>query len=618
MCGINGIFAYRESAPLPKETECLAVRDAMRQRGPDGEGLYRDRSGRCLLGHRRLAIIDLSETGAQPMTVAGLSVTFNGEIYNYRTLRKELEETGARFTTASDTEVLVHLFLREGPAMVQRLRGMFAFALWNSRSKALFLARDPHGIKPLYYADDGECFRFASSVRALCAGGGISLDLDPTATLGFLGWGSIPEPLTMYRAVRALPAGSTIEVSAAGLHGPETFWSVPDLYSKELASPDQVSGEFVRERLLDSVRAHLVADVPVGVFLSSGIDSSVLVGLAAEIHPEPVQAVTLAFPEFRGMPEDESPLARKVALHYGARHTVVELSAEEVRHSMRDFLSAMDQPTVDGLNVYWVSKAVRESGLKAAICGVGGDELFGGYSSFRTYPRLRRLAMARGIPGFTRGTQLLSRFGSSRRQAKLHSLRGALASRAGTFQLVRGLFTPDEIQALVHPDIWENGHGIRAIMWPAENVLGQDHLDPWGEVAVAEQCLYMRNQLLRDADWASMRHGLEVRVPLVDRPLSESLAVALAASNSKGKAFLARSVRSPLPEAILRRKKTGFTLPMRQWVSEDIRAGRMTAPLDLLQPQASQAIAKLYAGISEGTVHWSRAWALHCLAQWLQ
>ncbi len=618
MCGINGIFAYRESAPLPKETECLAVRDAMRQRGPDGEGFYRDPSGRCLLGHRRLAIIDLSEAGVQPMTVNGLTVTFNGEIYNYRALRKELGASGARFRTASDTEVLVQLFLREGPAMVRRLRGMFAFALWDSRSKALFLARDPHGIKPLYYADDGECFRFASSVRALCQGGGVSRDLDPAATLGFLGWGSIPEPLTMYRAVRALPAGSTVEVSAAGLRGPQTYWSVPDLYSKEPDNPAQMGDDFVRERLLDSVRAHLVADVPVGVFLSAGIDSSVLVGLAAEIHPEPVRAVTLAFAEFKGMPQDESPLAREVALHYGASHSVVELSAEEVRHSMRDFLSAMDQPTVDGLNVYWISRAVRESGLKAAISGLGGDELFGGYSSFRTYPRLRRLAMARGIPGFNRGSHLISRFGPARRQAKLHALGSALASSASTFQLVRGLFTPEEIQALVHPDIWENGHGTRAIMWPAENVLNKGYLEPWREVAVAEQCLYMRNQLLRDADWASMRHGLEVRVPLVDRVLSESLAVPLAASGSKGKSLLARSVRNPLPEAVLRRKKTGFTLPMQQWVSEDIRAGRMTAPLALLHPNSGQAIAKLYAGICQGTVHWSRAWALHCLGSWLE
>src|SRR5215472_11988222 len=199
MCAINGIFVYRDSAPPPSEADCLAVRDAMRERGPDGEGLLRDTSGRCVLGHRRLAIIDLSEAGIQPMSAAGLTITFNGEIYNYRVLRAELEACGARFKTATDTEVLLQLYLRDGPQMVHRLRGMFAFALWDSRSETLFVARDPHGIKPLYYSTDGSSFRFASSVRALCRDPAISRELDPTALLGFLGWGSVPEPLTMVR-----------------------------------------------------------------------------------------------------------------------------------------------------------------------------------------------------------------------------------------------------------------------------------------------------------------------------------------------------------------------------------------------------------------------------------
>ncbi len=637
MCGINGIFAYRAGAPLPGEADCLAVRDAMRTRGPDGKGFYRDASGRCLLGHRRLAIIDLSEAGIQPMSAGGLTITFNGEIYNYRALREELELGGARFKTATDTEVLLQLFLRDGPEMVHRLRGMFAFAIWDSRVETLFLARDPHGIKPLYYSDDGKRFRFASSVRALCRDGGISRDVEPAALLGFLAWGSVPEPLTMYRAVRALPAGSTLTVTPAGVRGPQCYWAVPEVYSKAspfespsgLRATNHLPGAFlhaecrpqpaaIRDALLDSVRAHLVADVPVGVFLSSGIDSAVLLALAAEVHSAPLRAVTLAFAEFKGTPQDEAPLAREVASRYGAEHSVVELSAEVVRASMQDFLSAMDQPSVDGLNTYWVSKAAHESGLKAVLSGLGGDELVGGYASFRLYPRLRRLALARRIPGFAEGTNLLGRFVPGRRESKLRRLGSALASRASTFQLIRGLFTPEEIRELVHPDIWEAGHGVTGIMSTVERALKNVQLDAVQEVAIAEQCTYMRNQLLRDADWASMKHSLEVRLPLVDRPLTESLGPALVRARSGGKRMLAQALRKPLPDSVLRRRKTGFALPMQQWIAEDIGTGsQLSPPRELLHPDGREVVDRIYAGVPTARTHWSRPWALHCLASWL-
>jgi asparagine synthase (glutamine-hydrolysing) len=234
------------------------------------------------------------------------------------------------------------------------------------------------------------------------------------------------------------------------------------------------------------------------------------------------------------------------------------------------------------------------------------------------YPRLRRLAMASSIPGFTQGAKLISQLGSTRRGAKIRSLGSALTSRASTFQLIRGLFTPHEIQQLVHPDVWENGRGASAIMWPVENLLKNGELDPWREVAVAEQCIYMRNQLLRDADWASMKHGLEVRVPLVDRQLSEALAVRLARTRSEGKALLAQSLRKALPDSVLHRRKTGFALPMQQWVSEEIEAGRIRSPSQrFLHPAAAAFIEQLHNEVTTGTIHWSRAWALHCLARWI-
>jgi len=281
-------------------------------------------------------------------------------------------------------------------------------------------------------------------------------------------------------------------------------------------------------------------------------------------------------------------------------------------------MTAMDQPTVDGLNTYWVSKAAHDAGLKAVLSGLGGDELFGGYTSFRSYPRLRRLAFVSRIPGFAQSARFLSLLAPGRQRAKIRSLGDALSSPGSTFQLVRGLFTPQQVRELIHPDVWEAAQGRNAIICPAEKVMRNHHIEPWCEVAVAEQSLYMRNQLLRDADWTSMKHSLEVRVPLVDRKLGESLAARLA-SQSRGKVLLARSLRTPLPEAILRRRKTGFALPMQEWIARDIRAGTtILPPAKLLHPRASVVIDRLHAGILRGEIHWSRGWALHCLGSWLQ
>jgi len=594
----------------------------MRHRGPDGAGLFRDRSGRCLLGHRRLAIIDLTNAAAQPMTSddGHFTIVFNGEIYNYLVLREELEAKGVQLRTHSDTEVVLQLFRRDGPGMISRLRGMFAFAVWNSLTRSLFLARDPHGIKPLYYSDDGTCLRFASSLRALSRRA-ISRELNPAAIIGFLAWGSVPEPLTIYRSIQMVPAGYTMYIDDHGRTQFNRYWSLPDVYAghAQRQQYQDTLNEDARHELLDSVKAHLVADVPVGVFLSSGIDSSVLVGLASEAREQPIHAVTLAFEEFRGTDYDEAPLAQDVARHYKAQHSIVTLSAETVRRSMSEFFAAMDQPTIDGLNVYWISKAVHETGLKAVLSGIGGDELFGGYQTFRTYPRLRSLAPATRVPGLHRATAFLAHLGPSRRANKVRALASALASPVSTFQLIRGLFTPDEVRGLLHPDLWQEAGGTDGIFTPAREAFHMKHLDSWRQVAVAEQCVYMRNQLLRDADWASMSHSLEVRVPFVDSRLTQSLGPRLSGLPKEGKSLLARSVLRPLPRAVVRRKKTGFSLPMQKWVSADIQAGKMlTLPNWLLSPAGTREVERLQSGVIAGKVHWSRVWALHCLGNWIQ
>src|SRR6266478_3038901 len=410
MCGINGTFAYHPASSAPGEAELLATRDAMRLRGPDGSGAWWTSDRHCGLGHRRLSIIDLSDRASQPMTSEDgrFVLVFNGEIYNYPQLRVELEVDGVRFRTTSDTEALLHLYARYGAEMVHRLRGMFAFAIWDEVRRGIFLARDPYGIKPLYTANDGWTFRFASQVKALLAGGRVSRDPEPAGIVGFHLFGSVPEPFTLYRDIRTLPAGHTQRIDMAGPREPVPFANLAAILAAGAADPAPAAelGERLRAAVLDSVRAHLLADVEVGIFLSAGVDSGALLGLMRDAGQKEIRAITLAFEEFSGTLEDEAPLAARVCEHYGARHIVRHLREHEFVEDLPAILEAMDQPSIDGVNTWFVSKAAKEAGLKVVISGLGGDELLGGYPSFQDLPRWRRqFGLLGALPGlglFTR------------------------------------------------------------------------------------------------------------------------------------------------------------------------------------------------------------------------
>src|SRR5882724_9647795 len=310
MCGIAGILAYRNVAPAVDRAELARMNKRMAARGPDGSGIWIAADRRIGFAHRRLAIIDLSERGAQPMASAdgALTITFNGEIYNYRALRAELEGKGYTFRTESDTEVLLQLYADRGTAMVEQLRGMFAFALWDAPRRRLLLARDPLGIKPLYYADDGWTLRFASTAKALLAGGAVSRDPDPAGIVGFHLFGCVPEPFTVWQDIRAVPAGCVLTVDASGPRAPQPYYDVASALARRMAEASRDTAD-AREQLSaavhDSVRHHLVADVPVAVFLSAGLDSGALLGTMAELGARDTLAVTLAFEEFHGRPLDE-------------------------------------------------------------------------------------------------------------------------------------------------------------------------------------------------------------------------------------------------------------------------------------------------------------------------
>jgi len=607
MCGISGIFAYHYAANAIDRAELVRTRDHMTARGPDGKGEWIADDGRIGFGHRRLAIIDLSDAGAQPMISADgkLIVTFNGEIYNYRQLRGGLETSGHVFRSRSDTEVLLHLYAQKGEAMVHDLRGMFALAVWDVERRKLFLARDPYGIKPLYYSDDGWTFRFASQVKALLAGGKIGRYLEPAGQVGFYLFGSVPEPYTSYREIRSLPAGTTLVVDRIGAHEPRRYHSVAQVYRQAESGARSRRGvdgaepmEDVRGALLDSVRHHLVADVPIGAFLSAGIDSGVLVGLMRDAGQHDIQTVTLAFAEFRGRPEDEAPLAEEVARLYGTRHTTRIVTEAEFNADLPRILEAMDQPSIDGINTWFVSKAARELGLKVAVSGLGGDELFGGYPSFRDIPRwVALLAAPARVPLLGKaarmaGAPLVRALGGSTKSPGMLELGG---SYEGAYLLRRGLFMPWELGQVLPPDVIAEGLCRLAPLRLIAQALEPRPRAPHAKVAALEASLYMRNQLLRDTDWASMAHSLEVRTPLVDPVLLRRVAAMTAATREprRGvpKASLALSPSKRLPGRIVSRAKSGFTTPIGRW----LQSRTMT-------PAAGRHKVQL-------TAHWSRQWA---------
>ena len=554
MCGVAGYVAF--GGPPTGEAEALERCSlAMRARGPDGEGSWFAADATVGLAHRRLAIIDLSPAGAQPMSDRSgeLVITFNGEIYNYRELRAELIDDGVRFASSSDTEVILELYRRYGAAGVDRLRGMYAFAIWDLRARTLFLARDPFGMKPLYWSVQGGIFRFASQVKALLAGGRISREPSPEGTAGFLLWGSVPEPFTFYRDIRLLEAGTSMTVTGGGRI---------DTRRSEPAATSMASAPTLADAVNDTVRHHLVADVPVGLFLSSGIDSAVLAAQAAACASRPLQSVTIGFEEFRGTGNDETRLAERLASHYGLQHRTVWIGRSDFEDCFDHILESMDQPTIDGINSYFVSKAAAGTGLKVALSGVGGDELFGGYPSFRQVPRiaaafgwLRRRPRAAALA--RRAALALSPRSLSPKYAGLFEYGTSLA---GAYFMRRALFLPWELEALLAPEFVAVGLAGLDDLARLEALIG-GAANPFEAVSRLEIGQYMRNQLLRDADWAGMAHSLEIRLPFVDSGLLGAVRARQRAAQPFLKRDLAMTVQPSFPDQILRRRKTGFKTP---------------------------------------------------------
>jgi asparagine synthase (glutamine-hydrolysing) len=549
MCAIAGILDSSGRAPQQAALQSMLL--AMRHRGPDGSGLWWDDNGTAGLAHARLAVIDPTEAAAQPMHSAcgRFSIVFNGEIYNHRALALELERQGVAPRTQSDTEVLLHLFAREGPKMLRRLHGMFAFCVWDRQQQSAMLARDSQGIKPLYYAQRGEGLQFASELKGLVAGGGLRLALDPQGLAGLVGFGSVPEPRTLLQGVRMLGAGEYLLWSRAGVSVGHFQCEV------DAGAGDPAAAAWLREGLLESLQRHLVSDVPVGLLLSGGMDSTAMLALSREIRSGPLQTFTVGL---KGA-QDESALAARSAAHFGADHHVLELDQDAALELFEGFLVAVDQPTVDGFNVHVISNWIHRHGLKVALSGLGGDECFGGYPSFAKVPSM--LAWHRRVGG-----ALWQRWPSlplSGRWRRLAEFMAGPSTAAAAYAALRGLHPAADVRLLV------------AAMLGGLPDLGSDAwlTKPAGEdvaleIAALESGHYMRNQLLRDADVFSMASGVEMRVPLVEANLAARLSrIPSGQRFAEGKALLLRAVPELPPWVLRGRGRRGFLFPYARWIS---------------------------------------------------
>jgi asparagine synthase (glutamine-hydrolysing) len=585
MCGIAGAWSLRSRRDPTGLVEAMC--EYMRRRGPDAAGIWTDPDARLCLGHRRLAIIDLDVRANQPMATSDgrYVITFNGEIYNYVALRDQLLGQGVKLRTSSDTEVILELYRRYGPVAFSMLRGMFAFGIWDADNRALVLVRDPYGIKPLYVADRPDGVMFASQVKALLASGVAPGEPDPAGLVGFFVWGSVPEPFTLFRQIQSVPAGSYVTVTSFGVSAPTLFAELASAWDAPAFSVGEIE-EQVRAAVMDSVQAHLVADVPVAVLLSGGVDSGVIAGLMAELGYS-VEGVTVKFDEFTGTEADESVGARLLSEHYRLRHSERRVTREEFLDDIPSILAAMDQPTVDGVNTWFASKAVAERGYKVVLSGVGGDELLCGYDTFRNIPRVLAIGRALGMGHLGGGME--AAFALSARVFARPKLRWIPRYAGGLDQgylLQRAVFMPEELGEVLAPELIAEGlERLAAAAAPVPKNLGAQ-----ASIALLESSRYLRNQLLRDTDWASMAHSLEMRTPLADWGLLRRLAPYVGQlSGARGKRLLAAAPHRALPASIVSRRKTGFGLPMEAWL-EDVRPDLGQAP-------------------NGSTSRWARGWA---------
>jgi asparagine synthase (glutamine-hydrolysing) len=581
MCRIAGIINFES----PPDTGIItSMRDAQEHGGPDDKGIYMDDEFPLAFGFRRLSLLDLSPRGHQPMMDESKKIVliFNGEIYNFREIRKELEQKSYVFESASDTEVIIKAYLEWGRECFRKFNGMFALALLDKRYNKLILARDHAGIKPLYYSLQKNQLYFASEVRAFKK---IKPEWPENSHWKkyFLLFGHLPEPITTLEHVIPLQKGTLLEIELPSLKA--TLHNFFTLYfNYTINSQDEAISE-VHNVLTRAVERHLVSDAPIGLFLSGGLDSSLLTVLSSKVIPENLHTLSIVFENEKYSEKYYQDIIIKKT---NAHHRSYLVTANDFKDCLPDIMEAMDQPSSDGINAYFICKYAKEYGLKAAISGLGADELFGGYTSFN---RAKTVNALQKIPGFM--FQIAGIFPDDRRK-RISFLR--LKNGMGQYLFNRGFFTPVEVAELLDCSKDE----VDKVLWAVQKILPAfvEKLEPLERVSYLETNFYMQNQLLKDTDYMSMWHGLEVRVPFLDRELMEltyAIHPDIRYSKTQAKHLLVKAFDKELPEEIWKRPKRGFSFPFEQWMKS-------------IKPESSKNTSRLTRGLANGNIHWSRYW----------
>jgi asparagine synthase (glutamine-hydrolysing) len=609
MCGIAGIYKFNVNKRMDPEI-ITKMRDTLAHRGPDDNGVYLSPDNRFYLVNTRLSIIDLTFLAHQPMSdqKGSVWISYNGEIYNYLMLQSELKRKGYTFRSNSDTEIIIYGYEEWGiDGLLKRLRGMFAFAIYDSRAKdpKLILARDRLGIKPLYYYQDNELLIFSSEVRAIVESGIIGRERNREADIAFLIFGNIPAHMTTVKNIFSMPCASYMMVEN-GKKRLVKYYELYDAFARPKIKYHQDIYNNLLSILTDTVNMHLISDAPLGVFLSGGIDSSCLVALASKMKGAPLTTLSVIFDEEQYC---ELPYQRIVAKRYGTDHREIKVTEKDFYNEIDNIFDAMDQPTVDGINTYFVSRAAKQVGLKAVLSGLGGDEIFCGYESFR---KIKLLKTIQGLPRLLRFPFALTGILNAKWR-KLIFLRGNDELRL--YLSLRSLFSHNDVARILGISEKEVSNVLNGFKFPDPN-FKTSVLSPVDWLSYMEISFYLQNQLLKDTDFISMHHSIETRVPFLDHVLVDyvaSIDSSLKIDKNIPKPILAKSLQGILPDEVIFRKKRGFVFPFDLWIK---RRGR-----ELFKTVGSNgSINKKYAEglwqkFEQGSLHWSRLWALIVMAR---
>ncbi len=612
MCGIAGVLTTSFQSSIERYMQLMQT--ALEHRGSDDRGSFLSQDRTVALVHTRLSILDLSANGHQPMHIANQRywITFNGEIYNFRELRDLLKKDGETFFSHTDTEVILKLYVKYGEECLNLLRGMFAFAIWDDLKKVCFIARDPLGIKPLYYWQQDSILIFGSELSTLLATGMIPKQLSPIGLYTYLTNGSVSEPLTMIEGVKCLEAGNSLTWKYGKLQQ-KKYWQISfPSYSVNYSSNNHLieTNEAIsktRSALFDTVKHHFISDVPVGVFLSGGIDSAAIVAIARQIQSNELRTYSIVFNENQW---NEGTIARQVADNFGTLHTEYLLTAELGKSLLPEYWRSLDQPTIDGLNTFCVSQIAHRHGMKVVLSGLGSDELFGGYGTFQQVPKIvsqrQKFACLDPISGYVGSG--LEKLSNSPKYRRLGAFLTKENSIKNSYNLVRGVFSDWEAYQLVRfylgNDVRDRLQNELINLSKVETHQTINFPTPEDEVSYLELSRYMRNQLLRDSDVMSMKWGLELRVPFVDSHLFTEMSQIPASLRLQRNKNLLTWAIPEIPRYITNRKKRGFTFPLEQWISNEW--SDVTMDIDMSH------------NIPLPRKQWYRRWSLVVLQNWLR